>query len=380
MKKDIYLDNNASTCIDARVADKLKKFLELRQANPSSVHRRGQAIRQVLIESRDEIADFLGVKPKEIIFTSGGTEALNIAIRGFIGPDCKGHIISSDVEHPAVFNTLKALESLGCDVTYLPAGMHGAVTAEQVKEAIRPDTRLLTLMAVNNETGVKTDILEIASLTKSHSIPFVVDAVALMGKESFTIPDGVSAMCFSGHKFHAPQGTGFLFLRAKTKICCHTTGGGHENNKRSGTENMLGIVGLAEATRILREELPEASQRMQDLRDRLEKGIMESLEGVSINGTGPRTPNTSNLSFEGVEGESLLMNLDQRGILASHGSACSSGALQASRILMNMGIEKKLASSAIRFSLSRMTREEDITYCTKTVVDIVKELRMMVAT
>ncbi|MFT4553087.1 MAG: cysteine desulfurase [Chlamydiales bacterium] len=374
MKNRIYLDNNATTFLDPRVCDVLHDHLDADIANPSSVHIYGQESRALLTTARRNIAKFLSVKPHEIIFTSGGTEAINMIIRGIFGYNPSGHIITSDLEHAAVFCTAKQLEKHGCEVSFISPGIYGAVTAEMVGEALRPDTKLITLMAVNNETGVKTDIESIALMAAEAGVPFMVDAVALMGKEPFTIPQGVTAMCFSAHKFHGPKGVGMAFVRPSMKLQSHITGGGHEHQRRSGTENLPGIVAMAEAVKILSVEQDEATDRMRVLRDRFEEGLRENIPDIVINGEGPRVVNTTNIAFPGVDGESLLMNLDLEGLATSHGSACSSGALEPSRVLLNMGISRSLAASSLRFSLCRFTTAEEIERSIEVIADIVSRL------
>lgn len=373
----IYLDNNATTRLDPRVEKIIVESLALPPGNPSSLHRFGQEIRAILTKSRRKISEYLKVKPQEIVFTSGGSEGLNLLIRGIIGPHFRGHIITSDLEHAAVFNTVQQLEEWGCEASYLSGGLFGAVTLSQVKEALRPDTRLIVLMAVNNETGVKTDFYEIAQLAEEANIPFVLDGVSLLGKESFSIPKGVSAAAFSGHKIHAPTGIGFNFVRNSLNIQSVLTGGHQENMKRGGTENILGAIALGEAVSLLESELKGATAHMTSLRDHFEHEIISSLSQVFINGEGPRISNTSNLSFLGVDGESLLMNLDLNGLFASHGSACTSGALEPSRVLLNMGMDKERAKSSIRFSLSRMTIKEEINQAIDLVIHLVKRQRAL---
>jgi cysteine desulfurase len=375
MNQRIYLDNNAGTLIDPCIISTLIHHLQTTPGNPSSVHTFGQEARAVLSKSRCSIAEFLKVKPSEITFTSCGTEALNTVLRGILAEQPSGHIITSSIEHSAVYATVKYLESRGCTATYLESGLWGAVKSEAVQEAIRPDTRLIVLMAVNNETGVKTDIESIAKIAKEAKVPFLVDGVAWLGKEQVIIPDGISAMCFSGYKFHAPKGVGFAYIRSSLKLSPLITGGSQELGRRAGTENLLGILGVSEAIQILKSELPEASLRMKKYRNRLEEALMGNLPGVHINGEGPRICNTSNLSFEGIEGETLLAKLDMEGIAVSHGSACSSGALEPSRILLNMGIKWELANSSIRFSLSRFTTEAEIDKTIEIVTRLVSNLR-----
>jgi cysteine desulfurase len=383
MSQKIYLDNNATTALDPRVLQAMLMDLETNlQAgtaslplNPSSVHAFGRDARNHLTKARRSMATALGVRSSEILFTSGGTEALNMVMRGLFTPHFQGHIITSNVEHAAVYRTVEALQAYGCRATFLETGSWGAASVDAVREALQPDTRLIVLMAVNNETGVKTDIEAIAALAHERNIPFVVDGISLLGKEPFRVPEGVSAMCFSGHKFHAPKGVGFAVIRQHLKLAPLFTGGGQEYERRAGTENLAGILGLAEAVELLQEALPAATARMASLRDRLEQGLLSRLPDVSVNGEGPRVCNTTSLAFHGVEGESLLMNLDMCGIAVSHGSACSSGSLEPSRVLLNMGLARQQAASSLRFSLSRFTTQEEIDRCIEAVVSIVQQLR-----
>ena len=376
--KRIYLDNNATTALDHRVLNAMLEDLSSTPSNPSSVHFFGQEARKKLQNARTAIAYFFDVKPNEIIFSSGGTESLNMLIRGAFANRFEGHILSSDIEHSCVYNTLKILENHGCAITFLKTGKWGAVKIEEVEQAIRKDTRLIVLGAVNGETGVKNDIVSIAAIAKKHHIPFVVDGVALLGKERFTIPDGVSAMAFSAHKLHGPKGTGCEFVPRGFKFQPLITGGDQEYSKRAGTENLAGILGMAKAVELLKEELPLATEKMQKLCTRLEQGLKQTIENIIINGDGPRIANTVNISFPDVDGETLLIQLDLAGIAASHGSACASGALEPSRVLTNMGIDKKRARSSIRFSLSRQTLpqeiEEAIHIISKTVIKLRKIL------
>lgn len=361
MKHKIYLDNNSTTQVDPAVLQVMTSYMESTYGNPSSQHAFGRNARAALVDARDVISAYLDVKPREIVFTSGGTEGLNFVLRGLTAP-C--HIITSDVEHIAVYETLKILEKRGFQVTFLKAGHYGAVGPEAVREAITPQTKLIALMSVNNETGVKTDIEGIALLASQYGIPFMVDSVAHFGKEKILIPKGVSAMCFSGQKVHAPMGTGFVFLRTGFKLDALTTGGEQELGRRAGTENVPGIVALAEAVRLLK-----FPHQMELLRDRFESELLK-IPNVVVNGEGPRVCNTTNLSFIGRDGESLLAAFDREGIAASHGSACSSGALEPSRVLINMGLPKERVRSAIRFSLSRYTTAQDI----EEAIDIIKTL------
>lgn len=371
----IYLDNNASTSLDPEITDLLIQTIQILGGNPSSSHSAGQKIRNLISKARSSIAAFLQVKSNEILFTSGGTESANMILRGIAAQKKQGHLITSTVEHSCVFSMAKQLEKDGLNISFLQPGTWGAVSPNALLKAIRPDTCLIALMAVNNETGVKTDIEAIAAIAKEHKIPFFVDGVALLGKEVFSIPSGVTAMSFSAHKVHALQGTGFVFIRSGLKLQPFLIGGEHEFGKRAGTENVLGIIALSKAIELLETKVASASQHMRILRDQFENLLLSNLPNVFINGQGPRVSNVSNLAFSGVEGETLLMMLDQAGVLASHGSACASGALEPSRILLNMGLPTDLVHSSIRFSLSRFTTEQEINEAASIIIRLVKRLR-----
>ncbi|MBS0604026.1 MAG: cysteine desulfurase [Verrucomicrobia bacterium] len=371
----IYLDNNATTGVDPRVLEAMLPELSSTPNNPSSIHFFGQEAKNRLQRSRDTIASFLGVKPHEIIFTSSGTEAMNLLLRGSFTDSIKGHAITSDVEHSCLNNTLLDLQKRGLDVSFLPAGLFGAITPEQVENAIRPDTRFITLSAVNSETGVKHDLNTIGQIALRANVPLLVDGVAWLGKELFHIHPGISGIAFSGHKIHGPKGIGFAFVRSSLKLSPLLTGGGQEYEIRSGTENLPGIVGVAKAVELLKTELPAATERMALLRDRLEAGLLVKADPVVVNGMGPRICNTCNLSFPKDAGEDLLIALDMAGIAVSHGSACSSGAMEPSRILLNMGVPPEIAKSAIRFSLSRNTTIEEIDRAIEVVSSIANRLR-----
>jgi cysteine desulfurase len=366
--KKIYLDNNATTALDPRVIEAMQEVLTPLPFNSSSVHSFGQESKKLLTKSRDTIAHAFHVKPQEIIFTSGGTEALNLLLRGFYTPGA--HILTSNVEHPAVRETLQALEKQGAKVTYLPAGLWGAVQPYQIEEALTPETRLIVLMAANNITGVKTGINAIAQIAHQRNIPFIVDGVQILGKELFHILPGVSAMAFSGHKLHGPTGIGLAFVRSSFKLTPQITGGSQEYGRRAGTENLMGIVGLAKAIELLAVELPAATKRMETLRNKLTQSLMNNLGDIVIHGQGPRICNTVHIGFPGIDGETLLLQLDLAGIAASHGSACTSGGLEPSPVLLNMQIPASLARTSIRFSLSRNTTEQEI----DTTIELVTQL------
>ena len=368
----IYLDNNATTALDPKVFKAMLADLSGPPANPSSVHWFGREARNHLSNARSSIAAHFKARPEEMIFTSGGTESLNILLRGL---GTKGHIITTSIEHSATYRTIQALESAGLEVTYLPVGLWGAPLPEQIANAIRPNTRAIILTASNGETGVKIDLEAIASLAEQRSIPLLLDAVSYMGKEPLPIHRGIAGIAISGHKFHAPKGIGAVYLRSDLKLIPQITGGAQENMRRAGTENLAGILGLAEALKILNENQPQITTTLRSLRDHLETGLLREIPDIAINGQGPRISNTTNIAFLGVDGETLLIQLDLAGIAASHGSACSSGALEPSRVLTNMGIDRKTARSSLRLSVSRMNTREEIDIAIEKMGQIVKKLR-----
>ena len=371
----LYLDNNATTSIDPRVFKAMLAEFSGLPGNPSSIHYFGQQAKARLTNARQTIASFFGAKPEEIIFTSGGTESMNMLIRGLFSSRPKGHIITTAIEHLCVYRTIQLLESAGIDVTYLKVDSWGAPLPEQIEDAIRSNTTAIVLSAANNETGVKLDIEKVAEIAYRHEIPLILDAVAYIGKEIIPMPPGVSAIGFSGHKFHAPKGIGAVIARSSLKLIPLLTGGGQEYQRRAGTENLPGIIGLAEAVQILKEKQNEITEHLRDLRDHLEISLLREIPDIIVNGEGPRIANTSNLAFRGIDGETLLMHLDMAGIAASHGSACSSGALEPSRVLLQMGQNHALARASMRFSLSRMNTREEIDAVIERIVEVIRKIR-----
>jgi cysteine desulfurase len=371
----LYFDNNATTALDPRVLKAMVSEFSGPPSNPSSTHYFGQHAKSLLDEARRSIASFFKAKPEELIFTSGGTESLNLLIRGLFGSHPKGHLISTAIEHAAVYRTIQGLENLGVAVTYLPVNSWGAPLADQLEQAILPHTSAIVLSASNAETGVEPDIERFAEIAQRHEIPLILDAVAYVGKALLTPHPGVSAIAFSGHKFHAPKGIGGAIARPNLKLTPLLTGGGQEFQRRAGTENLAGILGLAEAIQILNEKQSEISSYLRSLRDHFETTLMREIPDISVNGSGPRVANTSNLAFHGIDGESLLIHLDLAGVAASHGSACSSGALEPSRILLQMGIDRATARSSLRFSFSRMNTREEIESGIDRIIGIVRKIR-----
>jgi cysteine desulfurase len=373
--RHLYFDNNATTALDPRVKEAMEEAFSPIPFNPSSVHFFGQKAKTLLVQARETISHCLHVKPHELIFTSGGTESMSMLLQGFyaLNPGC--HIISSNVEHACVYHTLQSLEKKGAQLSYLPAGLWGAIKPSQVEAAITDQTKLIVLMSVNNETGVKTDISAIGALAKKSGIPFIVDGVSHLGKELFHIPEGVSGMTFGAHKLHGPQGIGLTWVKPGFKFEPLLLGGPQEYGRRAGSENLAGIMGLAKAIELLKTELPAATERMEKLRDHLISSLMFKLGNVLVHGQGPRICNTAHIAFPGVDAESLLIQLDLAGIAVSHGSACSSGGLEPSRVLINMGIPSSVARSSLRFSLSRMTTEQDIDAAIDIICDLTRKMR-----
>jgi len=373
MSQTIYLDNNATTFVDDRIINDPNVMNILKKPlNPSSLHEYGREAKNILLKAKKTIGSFLSVPSDSIIFTSGATEALNICIQGALC--CPGHVITSSVEHACIYNTLIEMQKKGCSVSFADVKETGAVDPKDIEKLIKPDTKLIVISAVNSETGVKTDLDALAKIAKRHSIPLVVDGVALLGKELFKIPDGVSAMCFSGHKIHTPGGIGFFYLHRLFRLAPLAYGGGQENNLRPGTHNLFGIACLEKAISLLQEELPFASDKMKKLRDHFETSLKQKLD-IAINGTAQRIVNTSNISFLDVDAETLLIYLDRNHLFASHGSACASGSVEPSRVLTNMGLSKKRVQSAIRFSLCRMTTQEEIDRAVNIIIEVIQKLK-----
>ncbi|HSX37538.1 MAG TPA: cysteine desulfurase family protein [Chlamydiales bacterium] len=367
----IYFDNNSTTALDPRVFKAMLEDFEGPSSNPSSMHWFGQQAKQKLLAARQTAASFFHTAVDEITFTSCGTESINLMLRGL---KKKNHLITSVIEHSSMYRTIQSLETLGMEVTYLPVGVWGAPLPEQIENAIRSDTTAIALTAANGETGVKIDIAAIAKIAEKRGIPLLLDYVAYVGKEPFEMYPGISAIAVSGHKFHAPKGVGLLFHRSFLKLDPLITGGSQESNFRAGTENLAGILGFAEALKILMENQTAITSHLHDLRVMFETGLQDSLKNIVINGEGPRISNTSNVAFPGVDGETLLIQLDLAGIAASHGSACASGALEPSRVLSQMGIDRKRARSSLRFSFGRTNTREEVQRAIEIITRILKKI------
>jgi len=349
--------------------------------NASSIHRFGQEARKAVDKAREIIAGFIGARPEEIVFTSGGTESDNFAIKGVSYANKKKgmHILTSSVEHHAVLTSCKYLEKKGFKVTYLPVDEYGLVDPNEVRKAITGETILITIMYANNEVGTIEPISDIGKIAREKEIIFHTDAIQAIGKIPVNVNAlNVSLLSLSGHKVYGPKGIGVLYIRKGTKIEPLFHGGHHENGRRAGTENVPAIVGLGKAVEIASQEMREESKHMIHLREKLWNGIKSKIDYVKLNGhSQEKIPNTLNVSFKFIEGESLILNLDLKGVAVSTGSACTSGSLEPSHVLKAMGVEPAVAQGSIRFSLGRDNTEEDIDYVVSVLPEIVARLRAM---
>ena len=375
MRKTIYLDNSATTPVAEAVIDAMVPCFRSIYGNASSLHGEGRAARRAVDDARAEVADRLAASPDEIVFTAGATEANNLAIIGAAyASKEKKHIIASAIEHHAVLHTIDWLAERGFDVTILEVDADGQVEAKCVREAIREDTLLVSVMAGNNEIGTLQPIGEIGAVCRERGVLFHTDAVQAYGKIPLPM-DVVDLLSISAHKFHGPKGVGFLFVRKGTHLTPILHGGGHEHGHRSGTENVPGIVGLAAATRLIFDECAEVTARMRAFRERLIEEVLR-IPGTRLNGHREESlPHIANFSFQGVEGESLIMRLDEQGIMASTGSACSSPSLEASHVLVAIGVPLSMAHGSLRISTGRQTTEEEVETFLEVLPHVVEDLR-----
>ena len=378
----IYLDHNATTPVDPQVFEAMRPFLTTQWGNPSSIYRAGQDVRKAVEDSREQVCSLLNAEPREIIFTSGGTESDNTAIKGVALNRGKGHIVTSAIEHPAVLKVVEWLEKQGFTATYVPVGPDGIVDPADVKKAIRPDTIIVSLMHANNEVGTLEPIEEVASIAHEAGAVFHTDAVQTVGKVPIDVKRmGIDLLSMSAHKIYGPKGSGILYVRKGVKFdpCVH--GGHQEWGRRGGTENVAGIVGLGRAVEIARAEMAAEAKRVKMLRDRLEAGLTRTITDMFFNGhREKRLFNTASVCIRYVEGEAMLLNLDIRhGIAASSGSACTSGSLEPSHVLLAMGIPAEVAHGSLRFSLGRGTTEAEIDKVIEALPPIVEKLRAMSA-
>jgi len=371
----VYLDSNATTSVRPEVVAAMMPVFAENFGNPSSIHWFGQHAKSLVDDARKRVATLINAESSEIVFVSGGTEADNFAIRGIAAKG--GHIITSTIEHHAVMHTCKDLEKQGVSVTWLPVSKDGLVDPEDVRRAIRPETALITIMHANNEIGTIQPIAEIGKVAAEADVYFHSDGVQSTGKIPVDVKAlGVDLYSISAHKIHGPKGVGALFVKKGTILKPLLTGGGHERNRRSGTENVPGLVGFGEAARLARQDLTTEMPRVRALRDRLEKELKSRIEFIQVNGeNAPRLPNTSNIMVDYAEGEGLVISLDLKGVAVSTGSACSSGSLEPSHVLTAIGKTPDEAHGSLRFSLSSMTTDDDIDYVINVLPGIVERLR-----
>lgn len=378
-KKTVYVDNAATTAMSDAAISAMTPYLKGVYGNPSSLHTVGQVAKEALEEARAQVAALIGAKPNEVYFTSGGSEADNQAIRSAAMAGAlkgKKHIISTAFEHHAVLHTLKKLEKEGFEVTYLDVHSDGLITPEEVEAAIRPDTALVTIMFANNEVGTIEPIRQIGAICRAHKVLFHTDAVQAMGHIPVNVvDDNIDMLSASAHKFHGPKGVGFLYCRTGVRLYNLIEGGAQERNRRGGTENIAGIRGMACALNEAIASLDENMKKEEYLRDRLIAGLSK-IEHSKINGSlTHRLPGNVNMCFEGIEGESLLLLLDQKGICASSGSACTSGSLDPSHVLLALGLPHEVAHGSLRLSLCEWNTEDEIDYIIAEVPKVVEYLR-----
>src|SRR5450755_4373231 len=372
----VYFDNNATTPLLPEVFEAMRPLFAEHFGNASSIHHHGQETRAAVERARESVAALLGCRASEIVFTGGGTEADNLAIFGLT--EAGQHVITSTVEHHAVLNSCKHLEASGCEVTYVPVDSLGRVDPEDVRRALRPNTRLVTIMMANNETGVLQPVEEIGKVAAEADVYFHTDAVQAAGKIAIDVKRiGCDLLSLSGHKMNAPQGVGVLYVRKGTSLSPMLHGGSHERSRRAGTENVPGIVALGKAAELAREALVRGDlETMSRMRDRLEQTILSEVESAGVNGHGaPRVPNTSSIYFDCIEGEALVIALDLKGLAVSTGAACSSGAIEPSHVLTAMGMTPARARGSLRFSLGKQNTDEDVEFALSLIPPTVARLR-----
>ena len=377
--KTVYMDNNATTMTAPEVVEAMKPYWSEVYGNPSSAHTFGGALRKDVDAARAKVAGILGAEPEEILFTAGGSESDNLALRGAVGAlgREKRHIITTRVEHPAVLATAQMLKREGYFLTLIPVDRAGVLDLDLLERSITDQTGLISVMWANNETGVIHPIEKIASLAREKGVLFHTDAVQALGKlpiDLSRVP--IDLLSLSGHKIHGPKGIGALYVRRGTKLTPLILGGHQERGRRAGTENVPAIVGLGEAVALAQRHLEQEIEVVRVLRDRLEEGILSTCKGAIVNGTN-RLPNTLNVSFEFIEGESILLKLDELGVCASSGSACTSGSLEPSHVLRAMGVPFTAAHGSIRFSLSRYNTIAEVDYVLEHLPGIVDSLRQI---
>lgn len=372
----IYLDNNATTPVLPEVFEAMRPYFGDQFGNASSIHHHGQQTRAAVEDARESVAALLGCRASELVFTSGGTESDNLAVAGLAGAG--DHIITSSIEHHAVLLACKHLEEVGVEVTVLPVDGRCLVDPGDVRRALRSNTKLISVMMANNETGVLQPVEEIGKIAAEAGVCFHTDAVQAAGKIAIEVKRiGCQALSLSGHKIHAPQGVGALYVRKGTRLQPLFYGGRHERSRRAGTENVPGIVGLGKAAKVAKEALDRGDdKKMAAMRERLQQGIFAQVEEAGLNGDGAmRIPNTANIHFDHVDGEAMVIALDLKGVAVSTGAACSSGAIEASHVLLAMGLRPDQARASVRFSLGKQTSAEDIDFALALVPETVARLR-----
>ena len=371
----VYFDNNATTPVLPEVFEAMRPYYGEHFGNASSIHHHGQETRAAVERARESVAELVGCRSSEIVFTSGGTEGDNLAIFGLATEG--DHVITSTIEHHAVLNACKRLEAMGCEVTYIPVDGRGLVDPGAVRRGLRSNTKLISIMMANNETGVLQPVGEIGKIAAEADIYFHTDAVQAAGKVAINVKQiGCDLLSISGHKMNAPQGAGALFVRKGTILQPMLYGGSHERSRRAGTENVPGIVALGRAAEIAKDALSNGSiAKIEWMRDRLQQ-MLSRLEAAGVNGDGaPRVPNTTNIYFDHIEGEALVIALDLKGLAVSTGAACSSGAIEPSHVLTAMGLRAERARASIRFSLGKQNTEEEVEFALALVPDTVARLR-----
>jgi cysteine desulfurase len=372
----VYLDSNATTPLLPEVFEAMRPYYFEEFGNASSIHHHGQHARAAVERARESVSRLLGCRPAEIVFTSGGTEADNLALFGLVKPG--DHVITSQIEHHAVLNACKRLEQCGSEVTYLPVDGLGLVDPDELRKALRPNTKLISIMMANNETGVLQPVEEIGRAAAEADVYFHTDAVQAIGKVPVDVGRiGCDLLSIAGHKFHGPQGIGALYVRRGTLIDPLFYGGNHERQRRAGTENLAGIIGLGRAAEIaLRGFNDDSVDRIGEMRDQLESTLLGQVDAAGVNSGGTaRVPNTCNIYFEHIEGEAMVIALDLKGLAVSTGAACSSGAIEPSHVLTAMGLSPERARASIRFSLGKHNTAEDIDFALSVIPPTLAHLR-----
>lgn len=381
--RKVYFDHSATTPIDPLVVEAMLPFLNEKFGNPSSIHSFGREVKVALEEARETVADFCQARAADIYFTSGGTESDNMAIKG-IAYELKNkgrHIITSKIEHHAMLHSCEFLEKDGFEVTYIAPDQYGMIHPEAVAEAIRKDTILISIMHANNEVGTINSIEKMGEIARNNGVLFHTDAVQTFGKIPIDLSKlPVDLMTASGHKIYGPKGVGMLYVRKGIRLVQLLHGGGHERNRRPGTENIPGIMGMAKAVQLRKERMNQENKYIGKLRDRFYEQVTRAIPRVFLNGhPQQRLAGHANLSFQGIEGEALLLSLDLKGVAASSGSACTSGSIDPSHVLSAMGVKPELAQSSIRFTLGKVNTEADVDYVAGVLPEIVQRLRSMSA-